>query len=105
MDSVDQAFWQLFHAVEAKVADPAIIDTLPADPDPTEPVAIELPGPVHAFGVLRREAERRGMSCPELIAILSEERKADLPAWWLAAAKNRAVGVFQPGRSVSAATG
>ena len=103
MDSIDQAFWQLFHAVDAKMSDPGILDTLPADPDPAQSVAIDLPGPVHAFGVLRREAERRGVSAPELIAILSEERKADLPAWWLAAAKNRAVGVLQSGRSNGAA--
>jgi hypothetical protein len=101
MDSIDQAFWQLFHAVDAKMRDPTIIDTLTPDTDPAGSVAIELPGPVHALGVLRREAERRGVSPPELIAILSEERKADLPEWWLAAAENRAVGVLQPERGTT----
>src|SRR5215471_11477752 len=94
MNTIDQAFWQLFHAVQAKMADPAIIDALPADPDPSQAVAVELSGPVHAMSVLRREAERRAISCPELIARLSEERKADLPAWWLMVAANRAVGVL-----------
>ena len=92
MNTVDQAFWQLFHAVQAKMSDPAIIDALPAGADPSQSIALELSGPVHALGVLRREAERRAISCPELIARLSEERKAELPQWWLVVAASRGVG-------------
>ena len=69
-----------------------ILDSLPADPVPA--VTVTLPGPVHAFGVLRREAERRGVSCAELIAVMSAERKAELPPWWLEIAEKREVGVL-----------
>ncbi|MBI3516644.1 MAG: hypothetical protein HY060_21640 [Proteobacteria bacterium] len=93
MDRLDQAFWQLFHAVEAKVSEPDVLDNLPADPNPADAVAITLPGPIHAFSVLRREAERRGVSCPELIAVMSAERQSELPPWWLEIAEKRAVGV------------
>ena len=92
MDRLDQAFWQVFHAVEAQMSGPEILDSLPADPVPA--VTVTLPGPVHAFGVLRREAERRGVSCAELIAVMSAERKAELPPWWLEIAEKREVGVL-----------
>jgi hypothetical protein len=94
MDNVDQAFWQLFHAVQSKLADPAIIDALPPRSGLSEAVVLDLPAPVHALGVLRREAERCGVSYPELIATLSTERQSELPAWWLAVASDHAVGAF-----------
>jgi hypothetical protein len=103
VDNVDQAFWQLFHAVESKLADPEIIDALPAQSGLSEAVVIDLPAPVHALGVLRREAERRGVAYPELIAALSVERQADLPAWWLAVASSHAVGAFDRSDAASPA--
>ncbi len=105
MERIDQAFWQVFHAVEAKVSGLEVIDRLPDDGGIDQTVAIELSGPVHAMGVLRREAERRGISCPELIAILSAERRSDLPAWWLALAADRAVGVLEPDKASGAGLG
>src|SRR5260221_595674 len=106
MDRLDQAFWQVFHAVEAQMSGPEILDSLPADPVPA--VTVTLPGPVHAFGVLRREAERRGVSCAELIAVMSAERKAELPPWWLEIAEKREVGVLDraaPGSPLKAGSG
>jgi len=103
MDNVDQAFWQLFHAVQSKLADPEIIDALPPESGLTEAVVIDLPAPVHALGVLRREAERRGIGYPELIAVLSVERQADLPEWWLVVASSHAVGAFDRSSTASAA--
>lgn len=92
MDTLDQAFWQLFHAVEAKLADEALVDGLPeALPDGI--VEIELKAPPHAMGILRREAERRQLDYPTLIAVMSEERAKDLPSWWMLIARNRSVGV------------
>jgi len=103
MDNVDQAFWQLFHAVQSKLADPEIIDSVPPQSGLSEAVVIDLPAPVHALGVLRREAERRGIGYPELIAALSAERQSELPAWWLAIASSHAVGAFDRSSAASPA--
>ena len=90
MERVDQAFWQLFHAVEDRLAETDVAKS--ATPDDDGAVAVDLNGPPHALGVLRREAERRGMACEALIATLSEERRGDLPEWWLALARTHAIG-------------
>jgi hypothetical protein len=92
MNTLDQAFWQLFHAVDASLADDALLGRL-RDADPNGVVEIDLNAPAHTMGILRREAERRGSDYPALIAAMSEERAAELPAWWMAIARNRAVGV------------
>ena len=76
MDRVDQAFWQLFHAVEDRLSDIDPTDLKPAAPATNEAVAVDLNGPPHALGVLPREAERRG----------------DLPEWWLSLARTHAIG-------------
>jgi hypothetical protein len=97
--TVDQAFWQLFHAVEARLSSVESIDRLASpgvEPGTDDAVALNLGAPVHAVGVLRREAERRHIDYPTLIAALSEERRGDLPAWWLAIARSRGVGVLPP---------
>jgi hypothetical protein len=94
MDAVDQAFWQLFHAVAAKIAGTDVIDALPTSLSGDNSVVIELPAPAHAVSVLRREAERRGILYPDLIATLSEERQSDLPDWWLEIARSRDVGAL-----------
>lgn len=96
MDRVDQAFWQLFHAVEDRLSDIDVsgisAKTVPEDNSGDAAVAVDLNGPPHALGVLRREAERRGMACEALIAAMSEERSGDLPGWWLALARTHAIG-------------
>ena len=92
INTLDQAFWQLFHAVEATLADDALPDSV-RGADPKGSVEIDFNAPPHAMGILRREAERRGVDYPALIAALSEERQADLPAWWMVIARSRAVGV------------
>ncbi len=92
MDRVDQAFWQLFHAVEDRLSDIDPTDLKPAAPATNEAVAVDLNGPPHALGVLRREAERRGLACEALIATMSEERRGDLPEWWLSLARTHAIG-------------
>jgi hypothetical protein len=91
MDTVDQAFWQLFHAVEAKMSSAEVVDALPA-PASDGAVVMALDAPIHAIGVLRREAERRGVDYPALIAALSEERRTDLPDWWIVVARGGGVG-------------
>ena len=94
MDRIDQAFWQLFHAVAAKIAEAEQQGALrPSDPQ-AESVTIALSGPVHAVGVLRREAEQRGLSYPDLIASLSEERRSELPEWWLGIARDGTIGAL-----------
>ena len=96
MERVDQAFWQLFHAVEDRLSEIDIAG-LKASASPGDgAVAVDLNGPPHALGVLRREAERRGMACEALIATLSEERRGDLPEWWLALARTHAIGAPPP---------
>lgn len=100
MDAVDQAFWQVFHSVAAKIADANVIDDLPSAASGDDAVTIELPAPVHAVGVLRREAKRRGLSYPDLIANLSEERRSDLPDWWLEIARGREIGAL-PGEDAA----
>ncbi|MBV8166490.1 MAG: hypothetical protein JO021_06825 [Alphaproteobacteria bacterium] len=92
MERVDQAFWQLFHAVEDRLSEIDLADLKPAAAPSSGAVAVDLNGPPHALGVLRREAERRGVACEALIATLSEERRGDLPEWWLALARTRAIG-------------
>ncbi len=94
MDKTDQAFWQVFHAAEAKMAASNPIDALSPQLPGDMPVTVELDGLVHAWGILRREADRRNMTCADLVAIMSEERKSDLPAWWLVLAADRAIGVL-----------
>jgi hypothetical protein len=94
MDRIDQAFWQLFHAVAAKLAEAERQGTLTPSHPNEDDVTIALSGPVHAVGVLRREAEQRGVSYPDLIASLSEERRSDLPDWWLAIARDGTIGAL-----------
>lgn len=91
MDKVDQAFWQLFHAVEAKMSSADVVDALPT-PASDGAVVMALDAPIHAVSVLRREAERRGVEYPALIAALSEERRTDLPDWWILVARGGGVG-------------
>src|ERR1700733_5818094 len=88
MNTLDQAFWQLFHAVDARLADDALLDQLPKA-NRSGVVEIDLKAPPHTMGILRREAERRGVDYPVLIAAMSEERATELPAWWMAIARNR----------------
>jgi hypothetical protein len=93
MNTLDQAFWQVFHAVDATLdGDALLASRQSAEPDGV--VELELKAPPHAMSILRREAERRRLDYPALIAELSEERAKDLPSWWLAIARNRAVGVL-----------
>lgn len=92
MSTLDQAFWQLFHAVDRALADDALLDKL-RGVDQNGAVEIDFNAPPHTMGILRREAERRGVDYPALIAALSEERAASLPAWWMAITRNRSVGV------------
>jgi hypothetical protein len=92
MSTVDQAFWQLFHAVDETLADDALLDRL-RSADPNGAVEIDFNASPHAMGILRREAERRGVGYPALIAALSEERATQLPAWWMAIARSRLIGV------------
>ncbi len=89
---VDQAFWQLFHAVEDRLSEIEPADLKPEAAPTDGAVALDLNGPPHALGVLRREAERRGVACEALIATLSEERRSDLPEWWLSLARTHAIG-------------
>jgi len=93
MNIIDQAFWQLFHAVDATLADDAVLNSLPRAHEEGV-VELEFKAPPHAMGILRREAERRGLAYSALIAALSEERAHELPAWWMALARSQAVGIM-----------
>jgi hypothetical protein len=93
VDKIDQAFWQLFHAVNAAVSDEALLEKLP-DSTTDGAVTLNLNAPPHAVGVLRREAERRGVDYPALIGALSEERRDELPGWWMMIARRNDVGVL-----------
>ncbi len=68
-----------------------VVDALPT-PAPDGEVVIALDAPIHAVSVLRREAERRGVDYPALIAAMSEERRPDLPEWWILVARGGGVG-------------
>ena len=51
MVSIDQAFWQLYHAVAAKVAGSGGLDGL-LKPASDGAMALDFEAPVHAIGVL-----------------------------------------------------
>jgi hypothetical protein len=96
MDRIDQAFWQLFHAVEDRLSEIDVSNITTVAPPSDGAVAVDLNAPTHALGVLRREAERRGLAYEALIAAMSEERRGDLPEWWLALARTHAIGTPPP---------
>ena len=52
---VDQAFWQLFHAVEDRLSEIDPTDLKTDAPRTNGAVAVDLNGPPHALGVLRRK--------------------------------------------------